>query len=173
MPPKKQYDDSTQLLKEKLQGASRRNGRVSTTNGSNLKEVDNASTNSGQTSSDSNPSNVSAVTLERPGPRALRLRAPRLTITSEDQMGLTGSVGPAELPQSVPSRHPVHVQEPTEPRRPWPGHRPPFAHHGATKVETKGPQGPARSGSAQELQCAGRDRVRCHCRLAVQDEASG
>jgi histone deacetylase complex subunit SAP30 len=62
MPPKKQYDDNTQLLKEKLQGASRRNGRVSTTNGSNLKEVDNASTNSGQTSNDSNPSNVSAVT---------------------------------------------------------------------------------------------------------------
>jgi hypothetical protein len=63
MPPKKTYDDSTQLLKEKLQGANardRRNGKANVTTGSSLKEVDNASTNSGQTTSDSSSSNVSS-----------------------------------------------------------------------------------------------------------------
>ena len=66
MPPKKTYDDSTQLLKEKLQGANardRRNGKSNVTNGSSLKEVDNASTNSGQTSTDSSSSNVSSAAL--------------------------------------------------------------------------------------------------------------
>jgi hypothetical protein len=63
MPPKKIHDDSTQLLKEKLQGANaRRNGKAAATNGSGLKEVDNASTNSGQTNADSNSSNVSLNT---------------------------------------------------------------------------------------------------------------
>jgi histone deacetylase complex subunit SAP30 len=62
MPPKKNHDDSTQLLKEKLQGANardRRNGKAAAANGSSLKEVDNASTNSGQTLNDNNSSNVS------------------------------------------------------------------------------------------------------------------
>ncbi|KAH7064037.1 hypothetical protein BKA63DRAFT_177616 [Paraphoma chrysanthemicola] len=58
MPPKKAVDEhtQTQLLKEKLQGANardRRNGRSNATGGSGLKEVDNASTNSGQTTNDS------------------------------------------------------------------------------------------------------------------------
>jgi histone deacetylase complex subunit SAP30 len=64
MPPKKTYDDSTQLLKEKLQGANvRRNGKAAATNGSGLKEVDNASTNSGHTNTDLNSSNVSLTTF--------------------------------------------------------------------------------------------------------------
>lgn len=64
MPPKRNHDEAqTASLKEKLQHIQgtnprgRRNG--GTTNGSNLKEVDNASTNSGQTSNDLNSSNVS------------------------------------------------------------------------------------------------------------------
>lgn len=69
MPPKKNYDDSTQLLKEKLQNTNGRgrNGKAATTNGSSLKEVDNASTNSGQTSNESNSSNVSSA-MFRPRP---------------------------------------------------------------------------------------------------------
>jgi hypothetical protein len=61
MPPKKQHDDAA-AIKEKLQGArDRRNGRANAVNGSNLKEVDNASVHSGQTNSDSNSSNVRLV----------------------------------------------------------------------------------------------------------------
>lgn len=60
MPPKRQHnDEAVPTNKEKLQNArDRRNGRAHATNGSSLKEVDNASVHSGQTSSDSNPSNV-------------------------------------------------------------------------------------------------------------------
>jgi hypothetical protein len=59
MPPKRQHHDEASAIKEKLQGArDRRNGRAAATNGSSLKEVDNASVHSGQTSIDSNPSNV-------------------------------------------------------------------------------------------------------------------
>ncbi|KAH3915548.1 hypothetical protein HBI56_148690 [Parastagonospora nodorum] len=59
MPPKKQHHDETQSVKEKLQGSRNpRNGRATVLNGSALKEVDNASVHSGQTSSDSNPSNI-------------------------------------------------------------------------------------------------------------------
>ncbi|KAH8729004.1 hypothetical protein GQ44DRAFT_737185 [Phaeosphaeriaceae sp. PMI808] len=83
MPPKKNYDDNTQLLKEKLQGANardRRNGRANATNGSSLKEVDNVSTNSGQTSSDSNPSNIiwssQDISVLRDYRRAYRLDSP-------------------------------------------------------------------------------------------------
>lgn len=52
MPPKRNHDDASSL-KEKAK--ARRNGPGNATNG---KEVDNASVHSGQTSSDSNPSNV-------------------------------------------------------------------------------------------------------------------
>jgi hypothetical protein len=77
MPPKKNVDENTptQLLKEKLQGANsrdRRNGRANAAGGSGLKEVDNASTNSGQTTHDST-SNVSAT----------RIRGPRLSAVSD------------------------------------------------------------------------------------------
>ena len=54
MPPKRITEDASQNLKEKLsalQGTNargRRNGGVNAINGSNLKEVDNASSNSGQ-----------------------------------------------------------------------------------------------------------------------------
>jgi hypothetical protein len=59
MPPKKQHHDETQSVKEKLQGSRNpRTGRATVLNGSNLKEVDNASVHSGQTSTDSNASNV-------------------------------------------------------------------------------------------------------------------
>jgi histone deacetylase complex subunit SAP30 len=59
MPPKRQHEDGT-ALKEKLQQSAnphnRRNGKTTAVNGSALKEVDNASS---QTSNDTNPSNVS------------------------------------------------------------------------------------------------------------------
>lgn len=66
MPPKRTHDEAQPAsLKEKLQhlqgtnARGRRNGGANTINGSGLKEVDNASTNSGQTSSDLSSSNVS------------------------------------------------------------------------------------------------------------------
>ena len=68
MPPKRNPEDPPQNLKEKLQSLQstnargRRNGGANTMNGSNLKEVDNASTNSGQTSNDLSSSNVSSAT---------------------------------------------------------------------------------------------------------------
>lgn len=61
MPPKRNAED-VQTLKEKLQSTNargRRNGGAHPANGSSLKEVDNASTNSGQTSNDLDTSNVS------------------------------------------------------------------------------------------------------------------
>ncbi|KAF1913286.1 hypothetical protein BDU57DRAFT_522096 [Ampelomyces quisqualis] len=60
MPPKRQHnDDAVPTNKEKLQNArDRRNGRAHATNGSSLKEVDHASVHSGQTASESNPSNI-------------------------------------------------------------------------------------------------------------------
>jgi len=61
MPPKRNTED-VQTLKEKLQSTNargRRTGGTHPTNGSSLKEVDNASTNSGQTSNDLDTSNVS------------------------------------------------------------------------------------------------------------------
>jgi histone deacetylase complex subunit SAP30 len=66
MPPKKQHTDDTQAIKEKLQGSRNpRNGRANAPNGSSLKEVDNASVGSGQTSGESNLSNVSFVSGAR------------------------------------------------------------------------------------------------------------
>ncbi|KAH9877046.1 hypothetical protein IAQ61_002407 [Plenodomus lingam] len=65
MPPKRTHDEPQPgSLKEKLQhlqasnanARGRRNGGANTMNGSSLKEVDNASTNSGQTSHDSSSS---------------------------------------------------------------------------------------------------------------------
>ncbi|KAH9868924.1 hypothetical protein J1614_007999 [Plenodomus biglobosus] len=67
MPPKRSHDESQPAsLKEKLQhlqtsnanARGRRNGGANAINGSSLKEVDNASTNSGQTCSDSSSSNI-------------------------------------------------------------------------------------------------------------------
>ena len=61
MPPKRNTED-VQTLKEKLQNTNargRRTGGTHLTNGSSLKEVDHASTNSGQTSNDLDTSNVS------------------------------------------------------------------------------------------------------------------
>ncbi len=61
MPPKRNPED-VQTLKEKLHNTNargRRTGGTQPTNGSSLKEVDNASTNSGQTSNDLDTSNVS------------------------------------------------------------------------------------------------------------------
>lgn len=64
MPPKRNPDDPPQNLKEKLQNLQnanargRRNGGANVMNGSSLKEVDNASTNSGQTSNDVSSSNI-------------------------------------------------------------------------------------------------------------------
>ncbi|OAL48001.1 hypothetical protein IQ07DRAFT_514905 [Pyrenochaeta sp. DS3sAY3a] len=64
MPPKRNPDDGPQNLKEKLQNLQnanargRRNAGMVAANGSTLKEVDNASTNSGQTSNDSSSSNI-------------------------------------------------------------------------------------------------------------------
>jgi hypothetical protein len=61
MPPKRTHphDEAHASLKDKLQTlqgsnarGGRRNGGPTALNGSNLKEVDNASTNSGQTSTD-------------------------------------------------------------------------------------------------------------------------
>jgi histone deacetylase complex subunit SAP30 len=61
MPPKRTHahDEAHASLKDKLQNlhgsnarGGRRNGGASALNGSSLKEVDNASTNSGQTSTD-------------------------------------------------------------------------------------------------------------------------
>jgi histone deacetylase complex subunit SAP30 len=67
MPPKRNHDDAAHNpLKDKLQnlqGSNARGGRrngQNVINGSSLKEVDNASTNSGQTSTDlSSSGNVS------------------------------------------------------------------------------------------------------------------
>jgi len=70
MPPKRTHDDAQTSLKEKLQtlqgtnARGRRNGVTNAINGSSLKEVDNASTNSGQTSTDLSSSNVSFAPLE-------------------------------------------------------------------------------------------------------------
>lgn len=65
MPPKRNPED-TQSLKAKLQDArGRRTGGATTLNGSTLKEVDNASTNSGATSSDQSSSNVSFPAVHR------------------------------------------------------------------------------------------------------------
>ena len=61
MPPKRNTED-VQTLKEKLHNTNtrgRRTGGTHAANGSSLKEVDNASTNSGQTSNDLDTSNVS------------------------------------------------------------------------------------------------------------------
>ncbi|KAF2125102.1 hypothetical protein P153DRAFT_370424 [Dothidotthia symphoricarpi CBS 119687] len=64
MPPAKRVHEDAQQLKEKLhslQGTNargRRNGGIVTTNGSSLKEVDNASTNSGHTSTEASSSNM-------------------------------------------------------------------------------------------------------------------
>lgn len=69
MPPKRNPDDAPQNLKEKLQNLQnanargRRPGGANAVNGSSLKEVDNASTNSGQTSNDVSSSNVSSAPL--------------------------------------------------------------------------------------------------------------
>ena len=61
MPPKRNTED-VQTLKEKLHNTNargRRTGGTQPANGSGLKEVDNASTHSGHTSSDLDTSNVS------------------------------------------------------------------------------------------------------------------
>ncbi|KAJ4363049.1 hypothetical protein N0V83_010167 [Neocucurbitaria cava] len=64
MPPKRNPEDAPQNLKEKLQSLQgtnargRRNGGANAMNGSSLKEVDNASTNSGQTTNDLSSSNI-------------------------------------------------------------------------------------------------------------------
>ncbi|KAF9694003.1 hypothetical protein EKO04_007770 [Ascochyta lentis] len=68
MPPKRNAED-VQTLKEKLQNSStnargRRTGGTQAANGSSLKEVDNASTNSGQTSSDLDTSNQSSLQMK-------------------------------------------------------------------------------------------------------------
>lgn len=72
MPPAKRVHDDAQQLKEKLhslQGTNargRRIGGTNATNGSNLKEVDNASTHSGQTLSEASSSNVHDAIVELP-----------------------------------------------------------------------------------------------------------
>lgn len=73
MPPKRTHthDEAHASLKDKLQSlqgpnarGGRRNNGVNVMNGSGLKEVDNASTNSGQTSTDvSSSGNVSRAPL--------------------------------------------------------------------------------------------------------------
>ncbi|KAL6710977.1 hypothetical protein ACN47E_006852 [Coniothyrium glycines] len=80
MPPKRNPDD-TQSLKAKLQDArGRRNGGIQAVNGSIPKEVDNASTNSGATSSDQSSSNIKWASQDaavlQSYRRAYRLDAP-------------------------------------------------------------------------------------------------
>jgi hypothetical protein len=72
MPPKRMHDADTPQalsLKEKLQRNAReqRNGKLASTNGSNLKEVDNVS----QISNDSNSSHVSLALLHMSQPPRL------------------------------------------------------------------------------------------------------
>ncbi|KAH6612109.1 hypothetical protein C7974DRAFT_91353 [Boeremia exigua] len=66
MPPKRTTED-VQTLKEKLHNTNargRRTGGTHLANGSSLKEVDNASTNSGHTSNDLDTSNMKWTTQE-------------------------------------------------------------------------------------------------------------
>lgn len=86
MPPKRNTED-VQTLKEKLHNTNargRRTGGTQATNGSSLKEVDNASTNSGQTSNDVDTSNVShRLTSVQPSHTphtSLSLRAPHADV---------------------------------------------------------------------------------------------
>jgi hypothetical protein len=61
MPPRRTHESDPQSLKEKLyaNARDRRTGKAAATNGSGLKEVDNASTHSGQPVSETSSSNVS------------------------------------------------------------------------------------------------------------------
>ncbi|KAL5119213.1 hypothetical protein ACEQ8H_002924 [Pleosporales sp. CAS-2024a] len=59
MPPKKQHQDETPPVKEKLQGSRNpRPGRAHAASGSSLKEADHASVNSGPPCSDSGTSHI-------------------------------------------------------------------------------------------------------------------
>ncbi|KAF1830714.1 hypothetical protein BDW02DRAFT_591650 [Decorospora gaudefroyi] len=89
MPPKRHHDETSSSLKEKLQNiqgpnarGGRRNGATNTINGSSLKEVDNASTNSGLTSAD--PSSSGHIKWSAQDPSVLRAyrRAHRLDCPS-------------------------------------------------------------------------------------------
>ena len=73
---------------------------------------------------------------------------------SKDQMVIAGASSPPKLPKSVPPRHSLYLQEPTEPRRPRPGYRALLTHNGTTEVETESTQGSVGISSSEELQCA-------------------
>lgn len=157
MPPKRNPDDGPQNLKEKLQNLQnanargRRNAGMVAANGSTLKEVDNASTNSGQTSNDSSSSNVSLLRDEPTRLTALpRLRL-LIILFSLDQMVFSRDLRPPGLPKSIPSRYSVRLQESSQPRRPQPRRRAPFAHHGTSQVQTTSPQRSASIGSQEEF----------------------
>lgn len=108
MPPKRAHDDSQSAsLKDKLQhlqnsnsnARGRRNGGANALNGSNLKEVDNASSNSGQTSNDSSSSHVRLASSFVPF--CLSAFADMMLAVA-DQMAITGLICPPELPTCLP-----------------------------------------------------------------------
>ena len=109
MPPKRTPDDA-QSLKAKLHDArNRRTGGANALNGSNLKEVDTISQNSGQTSIDQSSSNVSVSPFDA----HLTNFTPTGTLSvhsadetsSLDQMVFTRALCAPELSKSLPTRH--------------------------------------------------------------------
>jgi hypothetical protein len=82
-------------------------------------------------------------------------------------------VRPPRLPKSLPTRLPVKLQKPAQPRRVEPGHRTNVPDHGATKGKTARSQGPAGHGGQEKLQFPGCHRERRDCRLALQVETPG
>lgn len=105
MPPKRSTEDVL-TLKEKLQNTNSRGRRTGGTNGSSLKEVDNASTNSGQTSNDLDTSNVrhrlTSVQLSHLTPH-YRIAQQTLTFVSRsDEMELSRAYRSPGLQTSLP-----------------------------------------------------------------------
>jgi hypothetical protein len=80
---------------------------------------------------------------------------------------------PPELPTSLPPRHPDRIQEPSQPRRPEPRHRPIITHNGTEEGKAKSEEGTARVGCPEKLQRTGCDGDELHCRLAVHGEKPG
>jgi hypothetical protein len=179
MPPKRNTED-VQTLKEKLYNTNargRRTGGTHPTNGSSLKEVDNASTNSGQTSNDLDTSNVSHrltfVSLSYLTPRYHNAHQTLTSVSLSDEVDFPRACRPPGLPTSLPPRHTLDLQEPAQPRRPQSGHRTHVSYHGTRKIETKSTKGSPCTGCTEEFQCSWCQRERRHRRLAVQDKTSG
>jgi hypothetical protein len=75
-----------------------------------------------------------------------------------DQMVVAGLLCSPGLPPSLPPRLPIQLQEPAQPRRIEPRDRKNVPDHGAAQVQATRAQGPAGTGSQEELQLSGRHR---------------